>query len=68
MQTYLWDIPGDPSDVVYTPRAISKGIIDFLSPNGLCLDPCAGDGAFFDFLPNGSLWCEIEKGKDFFVV
>lgn len=65
MQTYLWDIPGDPSDVVYTPRAISKGIIDFLSPNGLCLDPCAGDGVFFDFLPKGSLWCEIEKGKDF---
>jgi hypothetical protein len=54
-----------PSDVVYTPRNVSKSIIDFLQPNGVCLDPCKGDGAFFDFLPNNSLYCELEEGTDF---
>jgi len=55
-----------PADVVYTPESISKSIIEYLSPSGLCLDPCMGDGAFYKFLPEGSEYCEIAEGKDFF--
>jgi hypothetical protein len=53
------------ADIVYTPRHISKGIIDFLKPKGNILDPCKGDGAFYDFLTNAD-YCEIQEGKDFF--
>ncbi len=53
-------------DVVYTPRWLAKGIVEYFQPSGLCLDPCMGDGAFYDFLPkNGRDWCEIKKGRDF---
>jgi len=52
-------------DVVYTPRTVSKGIIDFLKPTGYCLDPCKGDGAFFDYMPIGSKYCELKEGTDF---
>jgi len=30
------------------------------------LDPCAGDNAFFDALPENKDWCEISRGKDYF--
>lgn len=53
------------SDIVYTPRKVSKGIIDFLQPSGKILDPCKGDGAFHDFMPNSD-YCEIQEDKDFF--
>lgn len=29
------------------------------------LDPCRGDGAFYDALPDPRDWCEIEEGRDF---
>lgn len=54
-----------PADIVYTPIKISKKIIDFLQPYGLCLDPCKGDGAFFNYMPAGSEYCEIREGSDF---
>ncbi|WP_431129659.1 hypothetical protein [Flagellimonas flava] len=54
------------ADVVYTPRHVSKWIIDFVKPEGICLDPCKGDGAFYDFLPAGKEFCELDDGKDFF--
>ena len=54
-----------PSDVVYTPDAIATGIIDWLKPAGKCLDPCKGDGSFYNHLPNSD-WCEISEGRDFF--
>lgn len=44
---------------------MSKGIVDFLSPEGLCLDPCKGDGAFLKYLPDGSEHCELREGTDF---
>jgi len=54
-------------DVVYTPRWLSAAIVDHFKPSGCCLDPCRGDGAFFDFLPPHSRdYCEIEQGRDFF--
>jgi hypothetical protein len=54
-----------PADVVYTPRLISQRIIQFLQPKGFCLDPCKGDGAFYDYLPSAKDYCEIKEGLDF---
>ena len=53
-------------DVVYTPLKLATDMVEFFKPAGLCLDPCAGDGVFLNLLPNGSEWCEIEKGRDFY--
>jgi len=65
-QTSLWERPVDPADIVYTPDHISKSIVESLNVYGKCLDPCKGDGAFLKFLPEGSDYCEIREGKDFF--
>lgn len=65
-QESLFDIPVNPSDIVYTPEYVSKHIIDFLDPKGMCLDPCLGDGAFFKYMPSNSEYCEIRENKDFF--
>ena len=60
----------ESNDVVYTPRPLAKCIIDHFNPCGIVLDPCMGDGAFYDQfsdLPfDRKEWCEISKGKDFF--
>ena len=66
MQKSLFDISKKESDIVYTDNGIAKIIIDILNPSGLCLDPCKGDGAFYNHLPAGSEYCEIIEGKDFF--
>ena len=55
-----------PSDVVYTQQYIAADIISWVKPSGVCLDPCRGDGAFYNFLPKNRLWCELEEGKNFF--
>lgn len=71
-QTQLFDNPRDKysdlniNDVVFTPIKIAKEIIDIFMPDGKCLEPCMGEGAFFNLLPKGSDWCEITKGKDFY--
>lgn len=66
MQPTLIHVPTD-KDVVFTPRWLSQAIIEHFQPSGLCLDPCIGDGAFYDFLPEASReWCEIENGRDFY--
>lgn len=65
-QIEMFDKPVLPADIVYTPEIISKAIIEHLKPDGLCLDPCKGDGAFLKYLPAGSDYCEIREGKDFF--
>lgn len=65
-QISLWERPVLPADIVYTPNYVAKDIIDRLNPAGLCLDPCKGDGAFYQYLPEGSDYCEIREGKDFF--
>lgn len=56
----------NPNDIVYTPDWVAKEIIEFYKPEGRCLDPCLGDGAFYKHLPANSDWCEILKGRDFF--
>lgn len=66
IQTSLWEKPVLPGDIVYTPTYVSKHIVEFLQPKGKCLDPCKGDGAFYNYLPEGADFCEIREGKDFF--
>jgi hypothetical protein len=52
-----------------TSRAVAAHIVAWLyrdfGPFGIPLDPCAGDGAFYDALPQPKLWCEIQRGRDF---
>lgn len=64
-QGILFEKVIDPADVVYTPIEVAKGIIRHLNPQGTCLDPCKGDGAFYDHLTNAE-YCELREGKDFF--
>lgn len=61
----LWERLPLPADIVYTPSAIALAIIKHLNPDGLCLDPCKGDGAFYNHMP-GADYCELQEGKDFF--
>lgn len=56
----------NPNDVVFTPVEWAKDIVAFFQPSGTCLDPCRGESAFFDQLPEPKLWCEIVEGVDFF--
>ncbi len=65
IQNTIWDKPEVKADIVYTPDYVSKQIVGFLNPSGVCLDPCKGDGAFLRHLPAGSGYCEITEGKDF---
>lgn len=66
MQKELFERFVPPADVVYTPNRVAKFIVEFLNPYGVCLDPCKGDGAFYDCLPDDKEYCEIAEGKDFF--
>ena len=54
-------------DAIMTPIETSKQIINHFSNqiNGLCLDPCKGEGSFYDNLPSPKLWAEINLGIDF---
>jgi len=51
-------------DIVYTPSELALEIINHYNPQGLILDPCRGDGAFSNHIPN-CLWCELSQGRDF---
>jgi hypothetical protein len=54
------------SDIVYTSPALAHRIVDYLDPEGFCVDPCRGRGAFYDALdPENRDWCEIREGRDF---
>ena len=55
-----------PKDVVYTPSELALDMVTFFRPTGVCLDPCMGDGVFYNLLPVGREWCEIERGRDFY--
>ena len=54
------------SDIVITPDWVAKDIVEYFNPSGRILDPCRGPGAFYQYLPNNSQWCEIREGRDFF--
>lgn len=51
-------------DIVYTPPQLALDIIEHYQPQGRILDPCRGDGAFFNQLTNCD-WCELSQGRDF---
>jgi hypothetical protein len=55
------------ADRVYTPRELAAKIIQRLPLSGDVLDPCKGDGTFYDQFPKGveSHWCELDDGRDF---
>ena len=53
-------------DLVMTPTWLAKEIIDHYAPTGVVLDPCRGEGAFYDNFPTATKdWCEISEGRDF---
>jgi len=53
-------------DRVMTPISLAKKLVEHFKPNGIILEPCKGTGVFLAVLPENTLWCEIEEGKDFF--
>ncbi|HHX91393.1 MAG TPA: transcriptional regulator [Paracoccus sp.] len=57
-------------DVVLTPELLAARIVGVFADRmkGDVLDPCRGDGAFFNAFPTHvtSYWCEIGEGRDFF--
>lgn len=62
----------NPNDKVMTRPDIAKSIIERIDKkytvSGTVLDPCRGEGAFFDNYPSDwqKDYCEIDNGKDFF--
>jgi len=55
-----------PRDAIFTPEWCAKDMVEYFQPTGKILEPCMGDGAFLKHLPEGTPWCEIDKGRDFF--
>lgn len=60
----------EAKDVFYTPHAIAEKMVEMadIRTGDRVLEPCRGDGAIFDLLPDDSvnLWCEIALGRDFY--
>jgi hypothetical protein len=54
------------SDVHFTDMRVAEAVCNHYAPTGRCLEPFKGGGAFMQFLPAGTAWCEITEGKDFF--
>jgi len=54
------------NDVVFTPDVITKKICSLFPISGKVLEPCKGEGSFLRYLPEGTLWCEIADGKNFY--
>lgn len=54
------------SDTVMTPSNVAKWIVAQFPITGKCLDPCAGEDAFFNAMPEPKQRCEISEGLDFF--
>ena len=57
------------NDVVYTPISLAKLLIEMadIQPTDRVLDPCRGEGIFFQNLPLCEAeWCEVTEGRDFF--
>lgn len=61
--------PQPPNDVVMTPIKIAQQTISFydIPAGSMILDPCRGEGAFYDNYPTECEkdWCEIVEGRDF---
>ena len=56
-----------PCDVVYTPEKIVNIMCLDIDPTETILDPCRGQGAFYEYFKNErKYYCEITEQKDFF--
>tara|TARA_R110002012_G_scaffold266431_2_gene449972 strand:+ start:1516 stop:2022 length:507 start_codon:yes stop_codon:yes gene_type:complete len=59
----------DANDKFYTPEILSKEILSLFNfkDKEIILDPCRGQGAFFNNYPTNTnnFWCEIDEGKDY---
>lgn len=57
------------NDNIYTRPEFAARVIDYFNPTGMVVDPCRGDGAFYDNLKDRygiTLdWYEIREGRDF---
>ena len=55
-------------DIVMTPVKTAIDIIQHFSPKGKILDPCRGQGAFYNNYPSDCIkdYCELSEQKDFF--
>lgn len=56
----------NPNDVVFTPEWLAIKIIKMFPIEGKILEPCKGEGAFLNNLPEGTDWCEIAEGKNYY--
>jgi len=59
---------GAHHDLVMTPPELARRIVDFYRPSGRLLDPCRGQGAFYNaMLPYSDdvRWCEVAEGRNF---
>ena len=56
----------NPNDVVFTPDWLAKQICGMFPIEGKVLDPCSGEGVFLKYLPDGSDWCEIVYGRNYY--
>lgn len=54
------------NDDIQTPPDLAAKIVGYFRPEGVLLEPCAGDGNFLRELP-GADWCEIKQSRDFFL-
>jgi hypothetical protein len=54
------------SDEHYTADHVAEAVVKHFSLRGKCLEPFVGTGAFFRHMPDGTDWCEIREGRDFF--
>lgn len=57
-------VPKGGNDIVYTPGALALSIITHFKPSGRICEPCKGNGAFTQHLPDCDWW-EIQEGRDF---
>jgi len=55
-----------PNDVVMTKLETANWIVNYFNPSGLCLDPCAGNNAFYNSMPYPKIRLEIAEGSNFF--
>jgi hypothetical protein len=53
-------------DLVMTPGWLALDILNHFQPSESYLDPCRGDGAFYDQCDVAQKdWCELGEGRDF---
>ena len=56
----------NPNDVVFTPDWLAKKICSMFPIKGRVLEPCKGEGVFLKYLPEGTDWCEIADGRNYY--